>query len=283
MGKIRRKFLYRIFCLISLVIAVYLIVELKVSGTLDLRMTVVFMLLFAVIIWGIVDWRSHYSVIEKQEEELRMYQLYIQPLEELVKDIRARQHEFDNHMNAVLNMHLTIDNYEELVERQSAYGKELKTDDNRKFLPLLRISDKVLAGFLYSKIVSAKEYIQTEIEVRSLEILSGTSEHSVIEIAGTLVDNAFEACTRERNKVRLILDSEKDKLIFQVKNEFPKQSMETIGRYFDKGYTTKGSESGSRGLGLYNAKLLVQKGGGEITVGQEEIAGQNYIWFKVVL
>lgn len=283
MGKIRRKFLYRIFCLISLVIAVYLIVELKVSGTLDLRMTVVFMLLFAVIIWGIVDWRSHYSVIEKQEEELRMYQLYIQPMEELVKDIRARQHEFDNHMNAVLNMHLTIDNYGELVERQSAYGKELRTDDNRKFLPLLRISDKVLAGFLYSKIVSAKEYIQTEIEVRSLEILSGTSEHSVIEIAGTLVDNAFEACTRERNKVRLILDSEKDKLIFQVKNEFPKQSMETIGRYFDKGYTTKGGESGSRGLGLYNAKLLVQKGGGEITVGQEEIEGQNYIWFKVVL
>lgn len=283
MGKIRRKFLYRIFCIISLVIAVYLIVELKISGTLDLRMTVVFVLLFAVIIWGIINWSSQYSVIEKQEEELRMYQMYIQPMEELVKDIRARQHEFDNHMNAVLNMHLTIESYEELVKRQAAYGKELKTDDSRKFLPLLRISDKVLAGFLYSKIVSAKDYIQTDIEVRNLEILSGISEHSVIEIVGTLVDNAYEACTLERNQVKMILDSEKDKLVFQIKNQFPRQSMDTIGKYFDKGYTTKGSESAGRGLGLYNARILVQRSRGEITVSQESVNEQNYICFKVIL
>lgn len=283
MGKIRRKFLYRIFCMISLAVAVYLIVELKISQTLDMRMTVVFILLFVVIIWGIVNWSSQYSVIQKQEEELRMYQLYIQPMEELVKDIRARQHEFDNHMNAVLNMHLTVDTYEELVDRQSAYRKDLKTDDNRKYLPLLRISDKVLAGFLYSKIVSTKEYIQTELEVKNLAILSGTSEHSVIEIVGTLVDNAFEACTQERNQVRILLDSEKDKLIFQIKNQFPKQSMDTIGRYFDKGYTTKGKESAGRGLGLYNAKILVQQSRGEITVGQECIENENYICFKVIL
>lgn len=283
MGKVKRKFLYRIFCIISLIIAVYLIVELKLSGTLDIRMTIVFMLLFAVIIWGIIDWRSQYSVIEKQEKELRMYQLYIQPMEELVKNIRARQHEFDNHMNAVLNMHLTIDNYEELVRSQSAYGKELRSDDSRRYLPLLRISDKVLAGFLYSKIVSAKEDIQTDIQVNNYEILSGTSEHSMVEIVGTLVDNAFEACTDKRNNVIIVLDSAKDKLIFEVKNQFPKQSVDMLGKFFEKGYTTKGDESSGRGLGLYNAQILIRQSRGEIIVNQECINNHNYVCFKVIL
>ena len=52
--------------------------------------------------------------IEILENEIRSYQMYIKPLEELVREIRTRQHEFDNHMNAILNMHYTIDNYEDL-------------------------------------------------------------------------------------------------------------------------------------------------------------------------
>ena len=112
-----KKFFYRIFCILALLIAIYLLVDLKVTRTLDPRILLLFLLLFVMVVWGIIDWKMNYDVICKQEEELKMYQLYIQPLEELVKEIRARQHEFDNHMNAVLNMHLTVDNYEELVER----------------------------------------------------------------------------------------------------------------------------------------------------------------------
>ena len=94
-------------------------------------------------------------------------------LEELVKEIRAKQHEFDNHLNAILNMHLTIDNYEELVAKQSEYITEnAREDDSRKYLPLLKISDKILAGFIYSKIVRAPEYVQTDIRVWNKEIVS---------------------------------------------------------------------------------------------------------------
>lgn len=278
-----RKFLYRIFCVVALLVSLYLGLDFLISGTFDYRVFIMFLLMVVVVIWGILDWRTNYLLMKQKETELRMYQLYIQPLEELVKEIRAKQHEFDNHLNAILNMHLTIDNYDELVARQAEYiTLAAKDDESRMYLPLLRISDKVLAGFLYSKIVRAPSFVRTEVEVKNLEIISGISEHHLIEIVGTLVDNAYEACTEELNRVIMEVDSENDKLVFVVKNRMRNVKLEDIGRFFEKGYSTKSSD-GKRGLGLYNAKMLTEKYGGEITVGTDFIEKRNYICLKVVV
>lgn len=278
-----RKFLYRIFCAFALLVSVYLVVDFMISGTFELRVFIMFLLMVVVIIWGIIDWRNNYILVQRKETELRMYQMYIQPLEELVKEVRAKQHEFDNHINAILNMHLTVDNYDELVSRQSEYITEaVKENDGRQYLPLLKISDKVLAGFLYSKIVRSPGYIRTELEVRNLEIISGISEHHLIEIVGTLVDNAYEACTEELNRVIMILDSQNDKVIFEVKNRMRNVKLEDIGHFFEKGYSTK-SNDGKRGLGLYNAKVLTETHGGEITVSTDFIDERNFICFKAVV
>ena len=124
-AELGRKLFYRVFCVMALIIAVYLIVDLYLSHTLDIKVIILFGILLAVIFFGWWDWLAYYSILKRQEEELKIYKLYIHPLEELTKDIRARQHEFDNHMNAVLNMHVTIDNYDELVAAQSAFCKEI--------------------------------------------------------------------------------------------------------------------------------------------------------------
>ena len=125
----------------------------------------------------------------------------------LVKEIRAKQHDYDNHLNAILNMHLTIDTYDELVLRQSEYIQEVRADSTNRYLSLLRISDKVLAGFLYSKIISSPENVETDVEVRNWKVISRVSEHSLIEMVGVLVDNAYEATAKEGGKVRVFLDS----------------------------------------------------------------------------
>jgi len=278
-----KRFLYRIFCVLALLASVYLVVDFLVSGTFDYRIFIMFLLMATVIIWGILDWRKNYIIMQKQESELKLYQHYIQPLEELVKEIRARQHEFDNHINAILNMHLTVDNYEELIKRQSAYITEIvRDDDSRMYLPLLRISDKVLAGFLYSKIVRAPSYARTEVEVKNLEIISGISEHHLIEIVGTLVDNAYEACTEEFNVVSITLDSENDRLIFSIKNQIPEMNMEHIDLFFEKGYSTK-ENNGKRGFGLYNAKMLIQKYKGDIFVSTNAEDEKRYLCIRVVV
>ena len=278
-----KKFLYRIFCVLALLVSVYLVVDFLISGTFDYRIFIMFLLMVVIVFWGIADWRKNYILMQKKETELKLYQHYVQPLEELVKEIRAKQHEFDNHLNAILNMHLTVDNYEELVERQSEYITEvIKDDDSRQYLPLLRISDKVLAGFLYSKIVRSPSYVKTEVEVKSLEIISGISEHHLIEIVGTLVDNAYEACTEELNQVMMELDSEDDRLVFIIKNQINDIRMKNIDRFFEKGYSTN---SGDRrhGLGLYNAKMLIKKYQGDIFVSMENINEKRYICMRVVV
>lgn len=278
-----RKFLYRIFCVIALLVSVYLIVDFLVSGSFDYRIFTMFLLLVVVEIWGIIDWRRNYLLMRQKESELKLYQHYIRPLEELVKEIRAKQHEFDNHVNAILNMHLTVGNYEELVARQSAYITEvLRDDDSRRYLPLLRISDKVLAGFLYSKIVRAPSYVKTEVNVKSLEIISGISEHHLIEIVGTLVDNAYEACTEERNQVYMEVDSKDDRLVFVIKNQVRGMKMDEVHRFFEKGYSTK-NDMDRHGLGLYNAKMLVGRYRGDITVSLDKTEEKDWICMKVVV
>lgn len=279
-AQLGRKLFYRVFCVMALIIAVYLIVDLYLSHTLDVKVIVLFGILLAVIFFGWWDWLAHYAVLKRQEEELKIYELYIHPLEELTKDIRARQHEFDNHMNAILNMHVTIDNYEELVQAQSAYCKEIYESKEISTSALLRISDKILAGFLYSKLLGAPGYADVEIQVLSQQIITSVSEHNLVEILGTLVDNAFEAATPELPTVEMVLDSRNDKLIFMIRNQVQGLTMGDISRFFQKGYTTK-DNSECRGLGLYQANMIAQQFGGEITVELTEGEESQEICFRV--
>lgn len=282
MAELGRKFLYRIFCLLALILTVYLLVDLYLSHTLDVRGMALSGIVFAVIFLGLLDWRQNYAALQRKEQELKIYKLYIKPLEELTKDIRARQHEFDNHMNAILNMHVTIDDYDELVAAQSAYAKGIYDDKARCNPALLRISDKILAGFLYSKIISAPAYVHIDIQVLSREIITSVSEHSLVEIIGTLTDNAFEAATPELNAVEMILDAKGDKLIFMIKNQVRGLTMGDISHFFEKGYTTRENREG-HGLGLYQAETITGRCGGEITVELLEQEGFQEICFRVEL
>lgn len=277
-----RKFLYRIFCGLALLVSVYLVFDFLISGTFDWRILLMFFLMLVVVIWGIFDWRKNYLMMQQAENELKLYKLYVEPLEELVKDIRAKQHEYDNHMNAVLNMHLTVDSYEELVSRQAAYITEAaRENDSRQYLPLLRISDKVLAGFLYSKIMKSPDYVKTDVIIKNMIVLSGVSEHRLIEIVGILVDNAYEACNNENSHVIIEIDSAKDKIEFIIKNQIDVgMKLGDVARFFEKGFSTK-SPNGTRGLGLFRAKQLCSKYNGDIIVGMETIENRNYICFSV--
>lgn len=280
MGDLGRKFLYRIFCILALIVTLYLLIDLYANRTLDIKVIILFIIIFSVIILGLIDWRQNYAALRRQEQELKIYKLYIQPLEELTKDIRARQHEFDNHMNAILNMHVMIDNYNELVAAQSAYGKEIYSDRFRSNPALLRISDKILAGFIYSKMISAPEYVNIDLQVLSKEIVTSVSEHSLVEIIGTLIDNAFEAATKELNQIEIVLDSKSDKMIFMIKNQTRDLTMNDIARFFEKGYSTKRNREG-RGLGLWQANQIAKRHNGEITIELLENNGIQEICFKV--
>lgn len=231
-----------------------------------------------------------YEVYQKQESEIQMYQMYTKPLEELIREIRARQHEFRNHLNAILNMHLTVDNYDELVRAQSDYILSVSDDKRNSYLPLLRISDKILAGFLYTKLVTPAKDVDFSVEIGVNRIVTNAMEKDIIEVIGTLIDNAVDASDAENRKIKLFLssygadttDTVDDRLIFEIMNEHPPVPMKELTRFFERGYSTK-STKGNRGYGLYNARRIINQYKGEITLENRTVEGRNYICFHIEL
>lgn len=274
------KLSYRICCGMVLLFSIVVLYDLQRKGDLNTSLLFLVIALLVLICWGLFEWKKHSDVIKRQANVIKTYKMYVRPLEELTKEIRARQHEFDNHLNAVLNMHIMIDNYDELVEKQSQYIKEMYIEDSRQLIALLKISDKILAGFLYSKIIAAPKYLDVNLQVRDFEIISTVPEHDIIEVIGTLVDNAYEASSEEMNDVDMILDSEDNKVYFEVRNQVKDMNFNKMSQFFKKGYSTKGAK---RGLGLHNAKRIANKFGGDLTVELMELYGKEYISFKVEL
>lgn len=277
-----KLWVYRLSAVMSLICVIYLGIRAAMEDKFDSSLVLPICAMGIFVLLGFMERKSREELIYRQTNELKMYQMYVKPLEEMVKEIRARQHEFDNHMNAILNMHLTIDNYDELVEQQTEYGGLLYAENRRKFFSLLRISDKVLAGFLYSKIVNAPDSVELEVQVLNQILISRVPESDIIEIVGSLLDNAIEACKSEQNKVYLSLDSKNDKLIFEIQNQVEHMTVAETQRFFEKGYSTKQS-NGKRGLGLYNAKRIVQRVNGSMEVSIEQKEEGYFVCFRLEL
>lgn len=241
---------------------------------------VLFLLVIAMIAYLVI--RQKASVYIKQKNELQMYKLYVKPLEDCINEIRAKQHEFDNHLNAILNMHLTISTYEELVEAQSDYMRSLVKSRDSSYMGLLKLSNKVLAGFLYSKLNSIPHSIQVELIVGSREIFTNVPEMELVEVIGTLIDNAVQACDKNNHDIKIYLSSNDDRFIFIIKNKHDKVPIHMLGQFFQRGFSTKDNQS-NHGLGLYNAKKIIKNWNGEIYVENEVVDLENYLSFHVEL
>lgn len=67
MGELGSKFLYRIFCVAALIVSFYLLVDLYLSRTLNIKVVILFGIIFSVILLGFLDWGHNYAVLKKQE------------------------------------------------------------------------------------------------------------------------------------------------------------------------------------------------------------------------
>ena len=93
-----------------------------------------------------------YKIKAKEAEaELRIHKLYSDSFQGLIEDIRLKQHEFDNHINAIYSLHYSCHTFEELVDGQNKYCKQI-TRDNR-FNKLLASDNVIIRGFLYAQFV----------------------------------------------------------------------------------------------------------------------------------
>ena len=116
----------------------------------------------------------------------------------MITAIRIKQHEFNNHINAIKCLPYTTKNAKELIAEQNRYCDAVLEDT--EIVKLLKLeSSPVLCGFLYSKLIFAQSLdIYFIYEVDPINVERYVTIHHFIEMTGILFDNAVEALVKEK-------------------------------------------------------------------------------------
>lgn len=214
---------------------------------------------------------------EYEEKMLNVYEKYLPIIDDLMKELRARQHEFDNHIQAINMISVTDKDPESIKGSMKRYVKDL--DKNNDLNKLIKLNDKILAGFLYNKSIKAKEYcIDFQIEIKDYGFKTNLKDYELIEVLGNLIDNAFDSGVTN-NRVILEINKEGNMGIIEVKNKHPYLSNGMISKIFTPGYSTKNLDN--HGYGLTNITKILKRNNGQISVENKIIDGNNYVVFRV--
>ena len=240
--------------------------------------------IFAIILLtaGIMIIKQQHT-IEMQEQDLQNYTTYEPMADELVKDIRSRQHDFNNQINAISMLPYTHTDYESLAAALTDYSHKLANDYNES--ELLRINLPVVAGFLFSKVKESERQDKSiKIEIKNMMIETKMPEYDLIKVFGILIDNALEAVNKN-TEISLIIDSSNGHIVITTLNPGDFITPELRKKMFTKGYSTKSysNENIKRGYGLSNLLTLADAYDGKIFAENADINGINYIKFEVII
>ncbi|MEY8322943.1 GHKL domain-containing protein [Lachnospiraceae bacterium 54-11] len=223
---------------------------------------------------------SKYRIKSKEiETELKMHRLYADSFDNLIANIRSRQHEFDNHINTIYSQHYIYKTYEELVGAQKNYCHILTTEN--KFNKLLTSGNRVIIGFLYGKFVEVeKNGIDISYHICIGELQVGVPIYKFVEILGNLIDNAIEALKNEKEgkSLYILMEERNYEFYLEVRNESEYINYSEIQLFFAKGYSKKGE---NRGLGLFHVKTICDEYRLELLTQNKEIDGRNWISFAI--
>lgn len=268
-----------IFFILSILLLLYLIsyyLEYKMIQSFFIDQLVIF---FLIVLFILIFWINAENEKRHKAEELRTYQLYTSTFEDAIAAIRMKQHEFDNHINAIKCMQYTIHDTKKLIDEQNKYCEKILQDN--KYNKLLKLNTSpILIGYLYSKFAAAAaQDIDIEYEIQDIHI-EQLAINDLIEIIGILFDNAVEALEQQDDKdmeVRLL--EENSKFIISIANRSERKTNSEIERFFEYGYSTKGK---GHGVGLYRVNTLLSEYKACLKVENIEKYDVNYLCFQII-
>lgn len=229
-------------------------------------------------------WLSTENEKKHKDKEIQMYELYNKTFEEAINTIRERQHEFDNHINAIKCLQVTINNQNDLVKAQNEYCDRILNENT--FNSLLKLKkEPILSGFLYSKFMSAKDQgISITHEIHVIEFKKKIEITDLVEIIGILFDNAVEALIEgvdiEKRIVVKILQEDKGRVSIEIANRSRRYLNSEIEKFCSYGYSTKGD---NRGIGLSRVKEIVKKYKADFYIENVSYNNENYLSFKIII
>ena len=204
---------------------------------------------------------------------------YIPVIEELITQVRARQHEFSNRLLTISAVAQTADNIEQVKSEIAELTTGLQLDISEK--SLLNCDSKIIAGMIFSKMKYAEmKKIMVISEITASLKGKAIRELDVVDIIGILIDNAIEA-SNAGDTIYIKIEHSDEGLSILVSNPYMMQSATDFVRMFRRGFSTKG-EGGARGHGLANVKAIVDRYHGKIIARNETIHEWNYVTIGII-
>lgn len=273
---------YKVIAAAFLVIIVFETLAFKYVRTITVLQAMVFAGMIMLVSVILLLWQKQNSEMKVKMESMKMQQVYGNAFESMITDIRRKQHDFDNHINAIYGLHRTAKSFDELIKRQEEYCEHIS--DNKYSKMFNEKSSPVIIGFLYSKFCSAnKEGISVEPHIVIEEANCNISQYEIIQIIGSLFDNAVEA-VREKDvslrRIRISMIEYSEKIEIKVMNLSDYMKREKMQKLFQLGYSTKGE---NRGIGLNNIKDIMEKSKNEMIVENINVNEENYFSIKLVI
>lgn len=239
-------------------------------------------------IWAVILLLELFITAENErknkEKELQLYQIYNKSFESAIVMIRERQHEFDNHINAIKHMQYAIEDVNKFREEQLKYCDNILKQNSLNGLLKMDI-EPIVIGALYSKLVMAQNAgIEVKQRVHTVDFRSKIDIAELIEIIGILIDNAVEALQDNIFEpkilnVQIIAENEKYFSI-EIANTSRKISNSEIEKFCRNGYSTKGI---NRGVGIPRLLAIVKKNQAELAMRNISCDGLNYFSVKVLI
>lgn len=269
----KKEIWYIAVVIFSLVLIMTKIIDYNMTLELELA-DYIYIVVGLLIVWVL----SFRLMKYRYEEKLR--KKYFAAFESVIDQIRSRHHKFQNHLDAVYSLHNLYDEYEVLVNEQRKYLQKLT--DYEMPTEVMVLQNPILIAHVYEKLTEAQELgLRIRMKLRCSMEKCGVDDIHMVEILGTLLDNAIQDMKQTGQREFLVFEVEKeDGIIIRVANPHEEMKNAQIRQMFERGYSTKGKD---RGIGLYHVKQLVRKYKLQLLVENRIIEQHNYICFSVMI
>lgn len=215
---------------------------------------------------------------EKDREQIKLYERYLPVIENLMNDIRSKQHEYDNHIQSINSILNTDSHSPKDYDEIKKYVEDVRID--KSIVNLGKMNNSILAGLIYTKKKTfEKAGIDFSVDILDYLFKTRFKDYEVVEMIGILLDNALEASKKGKQVILKIYNEDNTKIV-EILNEHEYISANTIDNMFRQGYTTK-KENG-HGYGLDNLNQIIKKNDGKYVVSNKTIDGANFLSIKLM-
>jgi len=214
----------------------------------------------------------------KENQKLKISKEYNEVIDEIVQEIKQRQHDFVNYKNTIRGIVEVMDE-DKIGEAIRNYIKDEDIYDN-KINELIYIDNIIVRSIIYRSMCKAKKLninFQYRLENNVLDDILSYNEIS--NLLNNLLNNAFEEvmkddCIEKNIEIKILKEKETSYLL--VKNRTADSNDININEMFIRGYSTKNPDT--RGYGLYNVEQIItsHKGRIEIKVESKELIFNVY-------